>query len=71
LRREVNAATAAPEQFAAVQRFFDRLQSAGDRLVYMGNEDVADQLVEARAALMSTSEPTTGNAIRAREALAA
>ena len=32
LRREVNAADTAREQLAAVQRFFDRLQAAGDRL---------------------------------------
>ncbi len=71
LRRETNAATTAREQLGAVERFFDRLQSVGDRLVYMGNEDVADQQVEARAALMSTSEQTPSNANRAREALAA
>ena len=71
LRREVNAAVTVREQLGAVQRFFDRLQSQGDRLEYVGNQDVADQQVEARAALMSTSQPTTGNANRAREALAA
>ena len=71
LRREVNAAVTVHEQLGAVRRFFDRLQGVGDRLQYRYDEDVADQLVEARTAVKPMSGPTTSNAIRAGEALAA
>jgi tRNA-dihydrouridine synthase B len=71
LRREVNAAVTVHEQLGAVRRFFDRLQGVGDRLQYRYDEDVADQLVEARTAVKPMSGPTASNAIRAGEALAA
>jgi len=71
LRREANAAISRHEQLDAVERFFDRLLSRGDRLEYIETESVADQRAEARAALLPTSQPTTSNAKRAWEGLAA
>jgi tRNA-dihydrouridine synthase B len=70
LRRETNAAIMRSEQLDAVERFFDRLLSRGDRLLYIGGESVADQRAPPLAALLPKSQQT-GNANRAREALAA
>ena len=66
-RREVQRRDRRAEQLAAVQRFFDRLQlRASGSSTCMQRGDAVD----ARAALMP-SQPTTSNAIRAGEALAA
>jgi len=71
LRREANAAIIRREQLDAVERFFDRLQSRGDRLEYIESEDVTDRRTETRTAFLPTSQLTNSNAKRAREALAA
>ena len=71
LRREANAAITRREQLDAVERFFDRLQSRGDRLEYMEPARVNDHRAETRAALMTNSQPTISSANRAWEALAA
>jgi tRNA-dihydrouridine synthase B len=63
-RREANAATTVGEQRGAVERFFDRLASAGERLAYRGDD---------RGAAVEVLDPqqTTSNATWEREALAA
>jgi tRNA-dihydrouridine synthase B len=71
LRREANAAITRGEQLDAVERFFDRLLSRGDRLLYIEGESVADQRDLTVAVPLPTSQQTTSNANRAREALAA
>jgi tRNA-dihydrouridine synthase B len=67
-RRESNAATTVAGQLDAVERFFDRLGSLGERLDYADNAD--DQRGEVRAP-PPESIPTTKDANRAGEALAA
>jgi tRNA-dihydrouridine synthase B len=71
LRREANAAITRREQLAAVERFFDCLQSRAERLEYIEDEGVAKPRTDARFAPLPTSQPTTSNANRAGEALAA
>ncbi|MEO8345186.1 MAG: tRNA dihydrouridine synthase DusB [Betaproteobacteria bacterium] len=71
LRREANAATTVSEQLGAVERFFDHLEAQGERLQYASTEDTTARRTEDRAAHLPTSQQTTSNAKRAREALAA
>jgi tRNA-dihydrouridine synthase B len=71
LRREANAAATATEQLGAVERFFDRLASCGERLEYLGDQCMAGQGLDFRAAIVPTSQLTTNDANRAGEALAA
>jgi tRNA-dihydrouridine synthase B len=71
LRRAANVAITRIEQLEAVDRFFDRLQSKGERLAYIEGDDVADQRADVRAALLPKLQQTTSNATGAREALAA
>ena len=71
LRREANAAITRREQQDAVERCFDRLQSRSDRLEYSEPEGVAEQWAQAHATLRPRPQPTTSNAYRAREGLAA
>ena len=63
-RREVNVATTVPEQLGAVERFFDRLAHAGDRLVYRAEK--FEPAFESQH-----RQQTTSNATWEREALAA
>jgi tRNA-dihydrouridine synthase B len=63
-RREANAATTVNEQRGAVDRLFDRLATAGERLAYRGDDRGAP-------ARMQQAQQTTSNATRDREALAA
>jgi tRNA-dihydrouridine synthase B len=67
-RREANAAITVMEQLDAVQRFFDHLQSLGDRLDYGNGGDPAE--VQG-AAQLNVPQHITGSANGAREALAA
>jgi tRNA-dihydrouridine synthase B len=71
LRQEANAAITRREQEDAVERFFDRLQSRCDRLEYSADEEAAEQRAGAPAASPTRLQPTTSNAYRAREGLAA
>jgi tRNA-dihydrouridine synthase B len=71
LRGEANAAGTASEQLAAVERFFDRQRSLGERLSYFDNENVAGKRADVHALSTSISQQTTNNANRAGEALAA
>jgi len=71
LRRDANAAITRREQQDAVERFFDRLQSRSDRLEYCKPEGEAVQRAQAHATLRPRPQPTTSNAYRAREGLAA
>jgi len=71
LRREANAAVTRSEQLDAVERFFGRLQSRGDRLEYIAGDAAAGRLRDAPKACLPNAQQTTSNANRAREALAA
>ena len=68
-RRESNAAITVAEQLDAVQRFFDRLGSLGERLDYAYSAN--GQRGEARELPLLASIPMKSNANRAGEALAA
>ena len=71
LRREANAAIIRREQLDAVERFFDRLATLGDRLEYRGNDRMAGQRVVASGVRAGKSQQTRSSANGAREALAA
>ena len=71
LRREANAAATCVEQLAAVERFFDRLEAAGERLDYINTSDVIAPQALACAAHVPPSQQTTSNSQWAGEALAA
>jgi tRNA-dihydrouridine synthase B len=70
-RLAVNAATTCAEQMAAVHRYFDRLHTLGERLVYGSGADSRDARTGHPAAHLVVPQQNISSANRAREALAA